>query len=160
LHYAYLYCMNCPFCQPSIQEAVFARSENFLAVYNLAPIFPGHSLIIPVRHLQSTLELTTDELTEMMLFARSVTSLLLKAFKAEAFNWSIQDREAAGQTLAHLHMHIVMRYPGDLPDPGDWYPKIRQNYSEILDSTSREKLTPSELKKIVETLRSTANNSI
>jgi bis(5'-adenosyl)-triphosphatase len=149
--------MLCPFCEPSIQDSVFVRSENFLAIYNLAPILPGHSLIIPNKHVQSVLDLNPGELTEMTLFARNVTTLLLKVFKTDAFNWSVQDKEAAGQTLAHLHMHIVLRYPGDLPYPGDWYPKIRQNFSEILDSASRQKHSIQEMKQIVDRLRKSAD---
>jgi bis(5'-adenosyl)-triphosphatase len=145
--------MKCPFCDPSIEDAVFARSEHFLALYNLAPIFPGHSLVIPRRHILSVMELTSEELTEMVLFIRKVTELLIQEFRAEAFNWSVQDREAAGQSVAHQHTHIVLRYPGDLPEPGDWYPRIQQNYGEILDSKFREKLSRPEMQQIVEKLR-------
>jgi bis(5'-adenosyl)-triphosphatase len=145
--------MNCPFCEPSIENTAFARSENFLAIYNLAPIFPGHSLIIPRKHILSVLELPEDELTEMVHFTREVTRFLMREFKAEAFNWSVQDREAAGQSVNHQHTHVVLRYKGDMPDPGDWYPKIQQNYSRILDSEFREKLTAPEMSQIVDKLR-------
>ena len=55
--------MNCPFCHTSIADAVFARSDNFLAVYNIAPIFPGHSLIIPRKHIESVMGLDEEKLT-------------------------------------------------------------------------------------------------
>ena len=100
---------NCPFCQNRIQEVVFDDTRNFMALYNIAPIFPGHSLIVPRRHVQSVMELTTPEFEELMDFTRRVTVDLLDVFKANAFNWTLQDREAAGQTLAHLHVHIVLR---------------------------------------------------
>jgi bis(5'-adenosyl)-triphosphatase len=155
-HFFYLRAMTCPFCETTIQDSAFAISRNFLAVYNLAPILPGHSLIIPIKHVQSVLELTPDELSEMTSFACRVTRVLIKVFNAEAFNWSIQDKEIAGQTLAHLHMHIVLRFEGDLPSPGDWYPELRKNLSEILDSNSRQKLSTSEMKQIVDRLRKSA----
>lgn len=145
--------MSCPFCDTRIADAVFARSENFLAVYNLAPIFPGHSLVIPRNHIESIMDLGDEKLAEMMVFSRKVTGLLLRVFKAESFNWSLQDKEAAGQTIAHLHMHIVPRVIGDLPDPGDWYPRIMKNYGEILDSATREKLSSEEMFRIVAKLR-------
>ncbi|MBN1952019.1 MAG: HIT family protein [Bacteroidales bacterium] len=144
---------TCPFCNPSIGDAAFARSRNFLAVYNLAPILPGHSLIIPRKHIESMLELDESMLTEMIDFARKVTRLLQKVFDTEGFNWSIQDREIAGQTIMHLHLHIVLRYPGDLPEPGDWYPKLQENAGQLLDSGARERLTPEEMQKIVSRLR-------
>jgi len=148
--------MNCPFCQPDIQTSVFARSEHFLALYNRAPVFPGHSLVIPIKHVHSLLELSEEETTEMMLFSRKVTTLLLKVFKAQAFDWSVQDGEAAGQSMAHLHLHIVPRYPGDRADPGDWYPEVQQNYNEILDSALRPQIKSREMEGIVKKLREQA----
>lgn len=151
--------MSCPFCDPSMEDSVFSETENFIAAYNIAPIFPGHSLIIPKKHIESVQDLENNELSEMMIFARQATNVLLRVFKTDAFNWSLQDREIAGQTLAHLHLHIVLRYPNDLPDPGDWYPEIQNNYSEILDSASRKRITRDEMRKIVERLRHEARNS-
>ncbi len=144
---------NCPFCQNRIQEVVFDDTRNFMALYNIAPIFPGHSLIVPRRHVQSVMELTTPEFEELMDFTRRVTVDLLDVFKANAFNWTLQDREAAGQTLAHLHVHIVLRFPNDLPDPGDWYPLVKQNYGEILDSAHRPHLADKDMQTIVHRLR-------
>jgi bis(5'-adenosyl)-triphosphatase len=146
--------MNCPFCDTEVEKAVFARSENFLAVYNIAPILPGHTLIIPGKHILSILELDEQQFSEMMQFSRKITRLLLKVFRTDSFNWSVQDKETAGQTVAHMHMHIVLRYTGDLPDPGDWYPRISHNYDQILDSSNRAKLGTKELANIVAQLRS------
>lgn len=148
--------MNCPFCDIKIENTVFARSEKFLAIYNIAPILPGHSLIIPKSHIQSAMEFSDADLAEMILFTRNVTDLLLTTFNAEAFNWSIQEKEAAGQSVSHLHLHIVPRYRGDLPDPGDWYPRIESSYEKILDSENRIKLSDEELWKIVGKLRQAA----
>jgi len=145
--------MKCPFCESSIEEAVFAESQNFLAVYNLAPILPGHSLIITKRHLDSVLKLTDHELSEMAAFSRKITVLLLKTFHADAFDWSLQENEAAGQTIPHLHMHIVLRFQGDFKNPGDWYPKIKNNCNGFLDSDKRKRLSRTEMKQIVTKLR-------
>ncbi len=150
--------MTCPFCEITISEAAFARSTNFLAIYNIAPILPGHSLIIPIKHIESLLALPADELNEFTLFSRSVTIILLKVFNAEAFNWSIQDKEEAGQSIAHLHLHIVPRYKNDLPDPGDWYPKIRENTNEILDNPARQRIPSNEMRIIVDELRKESKN--
>jgi len=145
--------MECPFCNDTVREAVFAQSDNFLALYNIAPIFPGHSLIIPGKHIESIQNLSDEQLSEMIIFSRKVTDGLLQVFKAESFNWSLQEKESAGQTIAHLHWHIVLRFPGDMPNPGDWYPKIKSNYREMLDSEFRTKLNAAEMKQIVKKLR-------
>lgn len=145
--------MTCPFCDPHIHDALFARSEQFIAVYNIAPILPGHSLIVPKQHIQSVMELDMLALSEMISFTRGVTEVVLMAFHADAFNWSLQEKQAAGQSIAHLHLHIVPRYPDDLPDPGDWYPRISSNYEEMLDNRNRKKLPDHEMKQIITQLR-------
>jgi bis(5'-adenosyl)-triphosphatase len=148
--------MKCPFCQPGISSFVFARSGPFMAVYNIAPVFPGHSLIIPEKHIHSLMELTDNEITAMMLFSRKITALLLRVFNAGAFDWSVQEGEVAGQSLEHLHLHIVPRFPGDLPNPGDWYPEIQNNFDKILDSASRPRLNKEEMNRIIKKLREQA----
>ncbi len=149
--------MKCPFCYPYVSDVVFVQSENFKALYNIAPIFPGHSLIVPDRHIASILDLGDKELFELILFSRRVTSVLIKVFGADGFNWSLQDKKSAGQTISHLHMHIVPRIKGDSNNPGNWYPKIESNYQEILDSDKRKKLKPEEMKQIISKLRDAFN---
>jgi bis(5'-adenosyl)-triphosphatase len=146
----------CPFCNTNVYEAVFAESENFRAIYNIAPILPGHSLIIPKRHLQSLMDLSDSELCEMMIFGRNVVRILLRAFNAVALNWTIQEGEEAGQTVPHLHMHLIPREPNDLPRPGDWYPLLRKSQSEMIDSESRPQLSPHEMKEIVAHIKQVA----
>jgi bis(5'-adenosyl)-triphosphatase len=147
---------NCPFCYPPITETGFAESENFLAIYNVAPILPGHSLVIPKWHLESLLALTDSELAEMMLFSRSTVKILLETFGVGAFNWTIQEGEAAGQSVRHLHLHLIPREFGDLPRPGDWYPRLRTSEEEIIDSQSRPRLTPAEMQSVLRKIRETA----
>src|ERR1035437_9063760 len=112
---------ECPFCAVNFSEIGFARSTNFVALYNIAPILPGHSLVIPRRHVESLMDLSDAEVSEFMIFGRDVARLLLRAFETSAFNWTIQEKEEAGQTVSHLHMHLIPRTPGDFPRPGDWY---------------------------------------
>lgn len=148
----------CPFCREGIRESVFARSDHFQAIYNIAPVLPGHSLIIPADHIESILSLPQDQKYEMMAFAEAVTRLLLGVYNTEAFNWSLQEKYEAGQTIDHLHWHIVPRISGDFPDPGDWYPHIVQNDGQVLDSTRRKKLTHEEMQQVISRLRKEAKD--
>ncbi len=147
---------TCPFCRADVQAGHFATSGNFLALYNLAPILPGHSLVIPRRHILSLLELGDTELCELTLFSRDVVKVLQKAFGSHAFDWTIQEGVEAGQTIPHLHLHIIPRVQADLPQPGDWYPLLEQSEGEIIDSAARPKLTAHEMQAIVSRLRTTA----
>jgi len=144
--------VNCPFCSPDNQRIAFASSNSFLALYNIAPILPGHSLIIPKIHVKSLHSLSDELICELFVFARQVTNVLLNFYMADAFDWSLQDNEAAGQTIQHLHLHIVIRKPADLPNPGDWYPLL--DSKKIGDSMERPKMDMTEYTMITGRLKS------
>ena len=144
---------DCPFCNSGIYDLSFFENEKFIANYNIAPIVPGHALVIPREHHTSFLDLTDKDLFEFIKFSRSVIKILSKAFNTEAFNWTLQEKEEAGQSIAHMHIHIIPRKPEDLPHTGDWYPKLKYNINNILDSHKRERLEPDQLKVIVRKLK-------
>lgn len=146
--------MNCPFCPPNVEHIKFADSDNYMAIYNIAPILPGHVLIIPKKHIQSFLESDDVLLAEMMKFTKQIIRLLEKVFHAEGFDFTIQDGQVAGQTVEHMHAHLIPRKSGDLSDIGDWYPALVQKKGEFLDSFSREKINDLQMQKIVSHLRS------
>ena len=143
----------CPFCAADIASAAFLADAQFLALHNIAPVLPGHSLVVPRRHVASLLELVDDELAAMVLFARRTTRLLGRVFAAHGFDWTIQDGAAAGQTVPHLHLHVIPRHEGDLPEPGDWYPRLMASEAAALDSRVRPRLSAAEYAGIAERLR-------
>ncbi len=103
----------CPFCTLPPERIVH---ENPLAVVirDGYPVSPGHTLIIPRRHIGSFFDTTPAERTallELLDVARE------KLIGATAFNIGINDGPAAGQTVPHLHIHLIPRYEGDQPDP-------------------------------------------
>ena len=87
--------MPCPFCSPTIEECVFLESENFLAIYNIAPVLPGHSLIIPRDHITSFIDLSQQQRAEFLDTTTQAVRLLLKAFHTDAFDLSVQEKPEA-----------------------------------------------------------------
>ncbi len=146
----------CPFCDHNIKSSVFYRQGNTLAIYNIAPVLPGHSLIIPEKHLTSLLDLNQEEMLEFFSTARKALQILMKVFHTDAFDWSVQEKPEAGQTVEHLHLHIVPRLKGDLKQPGDWYPLIQHNDTEIIDSLNRKRISREDMQQIVRILKKTA----
>jgi bis(5'-adenosyl)-triphosphatase len=142
---------RCPFCGPA--PGIFAKSRNFRALYNRAPILPGHSLVVPKRHVESLMALSEAGTAEFLVFGREVARLLASVFRTAAFDLTIQEGVDAGQTVTHLHMHVIPRVAGDLPSPGDWYPRLRRGESEAVDSTSRPRLTYGELAAVVRRIK-------
>lgn len=143
------YKADCPFCNINTDKIEFDESENFRAIYNIAPILPGHSLIIPKTHVTSLLDLGSDDIAEMVIFSQKCVKLLQKVFNTTGFNWTIQEGEEAGQTIRHLHLHLIPRKREDLPHPGDWYPKLLESESHIIDSDERHKLSEDEVEEVV-----------
>ena len=80
----------------------------------------------------------------MMIFARKITAVLKTVFKCDGFDWTIQDGVSAGQTVPHLHLHIIPRKPFDLPESNEWYSKIPENESKLLDSQQRARMNDHE----------------
>lgn len=144
--------LDCLFCKTKDQERAFCETENFKAIYNIAPILPGHSLILPKNHIQSIFELTEKELFEMFQLARRVTTGLKTYFNCDGSDWTIQDGESAGQTIQHLHLHIIPRFPFDLPGENEWYDFIIENEKDLKDSNSRKKLDTNEYNFITDQL--------
>jgi bis(5'-adenosyl)-triphosphatase len=146
--------MNCPFCRLNRNTQAFATSPNFMAVYDISPMLPGHTLIIPNEHIESLHDLDQDRLSEFFRFARMVTKGLCDFLDTDAFDWSIQEKEEAGQSVDHLHLHIIPRTKHDLPDPGDWYPMLmKHNRQTVIDSAKRPRFTETEFQTITEKLR-------
>lgn len=146
----------CPFCEKTKQD-YFIERERFAAIYNISPILPGHSLIISKKHVESLFELSDEELAEFLLLGRDVAKLLMDVFNTDAFDWAIQEKEAAGQSVAHLHMHVVPRRIGDLPNPGDWYQKLERSSVTDIDTFEQFRLTEQQLKELTYRLRSRAS---
>lgn len=144
--------MNCPFCQKTAQYYIL-QSNNFAAIYNISPILPGHSLIIPKRHVESLFDLSESELAEFMRMGRDMARLLAEVFETDAFDWAIQEKEAAGQSVAHLHMHVVPRKIGDMPDPGDWYQALEKSQQTDIDTYDKFRLSEQQLLELTLRLR-------
>jgi bis(5'-adenosyl)-triphosphatase len=143
---------DCPFCLNANNNKAFLKNDHFAAIYNIAPILPGHALVIPIRHIESVFNLNDKELSELGDFMKQTTRILLKAFNGEGFDWSLQEAESAGQSIHHVHFHIVIRKTNDLESSGKWYPLVSQNDQILLDSTQRTRLSKEELLKITEYL--------
>ena len=81
------------------------------------PVSPGQSLVIPKRHIGSWFEATEEERSAMLLLLEDAKTLAAAAHNPDGYNIGINDGPAAGQTVPHLHMHLIPRFNGDVSDP-------------------------------------------
>jgi len=107
---------ECPFCVIESSRVVGANSLAF-AIRDGYPVSPGHTLAIPNRHVGSFFDLTPAEHDALLDLIQDQKRLLDAEFSPDAFNIGINDGPAAGQTVPHVHVHLIPRYRGDVPDP-------------------------------------------
>jgi diadenosine tetraphosphate (Ap4A) HIT family hydrolase len=77
----------------------------------------GHTLVIPRRHVPSLFDLTTEERLAMFELLDGAKRELDKRYRPDGYNIGINDGAAAGQSIMHLHIHLMPRYKGDKADP-------------------------------------------
>lgn len=106
----------CPFCTLPT-ERIRGQNEHALWFRDGYPVSPGHSLVIPRRHVGSFFEVTTQERAAMLALLDEAKAAAEVEFSPAGFNIGINDGAAAGQTVPHLHIHLIPRFAGDLPDP-------------------------------------------
>jgi diadenosine tetraphosphate (Ap4A) HIT family hydrolase len=107
---------SCPFC--SLPDArILARNAHGVLIRDGYPVSPGHSLVIPVRHVDSFFDLSHDEREGLMQLLADARLGLAAEFAPDGRNIGINDGEAAGRTVPHLHIHLIPRYNGDRADP-------------------------------------------
>ena len=105
----------CPFCTLP-PERILLTSAHGLIIRDGYPISPGHTLVIPRRHVDSFFNLTADERVDLLGLLDQAKAGIEKEFKPDTYNVGINDGPAAGQTVPHLHIHLIPRYTGDVPD--------------------------------------------
>lgn len=109
---------ECPFCRipslPDEEGLVVRRGELAYAVLNLYPYSPGHLMICPYRHIADYTETTDAEAAEIAGLTRDAMRVVRKVSGAGGFNIGMNQGYIAGAGIAaHLHQHIVPRWPGD-----------------------------------------------
>jgi diadenosine tetraphosphate (Ap4A) HIT family hydrolase len=107
---------RCPFCGLDAARIVFSN-EYGVVIRDGFPISDGHTLIIPKRHIGSFFELETAERDALLALLDEAKRELDESLRPDGYNIGVNDGPSAGQTIAHLHIHLIPRYIGDRADP-------------------------------------------
>jgi len=107
---------ECPFCTLP-RERILLRNDRSVAFRDAYPVTTGHTLVVPARHVASFFDTTVEERMSMFELVEAAKQQLQLEFGPAGYNIGINDGAAAGQTVGHLHIHLIPRYPGDRPDP-------------------------------------------
>jgi len=106
----------CLFCAIP-REQILIDGPIAVAARDSYPVSKGHTLIIPRRHVASFFETTDEERQAMLKLLDEAKALLDREHKPDGYNIGVNNGVAAGQTVMHLHMHLIPRYVGYRPDP-------------------------------------------
>ena len=107
-------CVFCLLAAGDGEVSVVHEDERTLAFMDLAPIQPGHILVVPRAHAASLAELDPEDGARMFRVAQAAArSLRASGLRCEGVNFLLADGEAAGQDVFHVHLHVVPRFDGD-----------------------------------------------
>ena len=130
--------MTSPFLQLP-PEAHVASNALAFAIRDGFPVSPGHTLIVPRRLVATWFEATREEQVAMLELVEVVKAQLDAELQPDGYNIGINAGAAAGQTVMHLHMHLIPRFAGDVPDPRGGVRHVIPNKGNYLaNAASRE----------------------
>ncbi|HCJ50481.1 MAG: HIT family protein [Gallionella sp.] len=105
----------CLFCKDP--RGVSIQHELAFSARDTYPTSPGHTLVIPRRHVASFFDLTPEEVSACMGLIKAEKKLIDEEFSPDGYNIGVNVGPAAGQSIFHVHIHIIPRYKGDVEKP-------------------------------------------
>ena len=106
----------CPFCrivEGTAPASVIVRTEGAVAYFDIRPVNPGHTLVVPHRHVSAFTELSVDEVSSLTMAVQRVAAGLKRLSGCIGITVSLADGEGAGQEVPHAHFHVIPRYHDD-----------------------------------------------
>ena len=121
----------CPLCAAAERRDVLAANDHAVAISDAYPVNPGHALIVSRRHVADVFELSADEQAALWALLPIVSRTLDEQYSPAGYNVGVNIGAAAGQTVGHVHVHVIPRYDGDVADARGgvrWVLPDRANY--------------------------------
>ena len=107
---------TCPFCSLPA-ERVVAQGSHTVTIRDAYPASPGHTLVIARRHVESFFDATADEQAGILAAVAEARLALDAELHPDGYNVGVNVGVAAGQTVMHVHVHVIPRFTGDTPNP-------------------------------------------
>lgn len=107
---------NCIFCKIAageISALTLFEDEDVKVIFDAGPATKGHALVIPKAHAANVFEISDELLAKAHVVARKVAIALKEATGCDGVNILQNNGEVAGQSVFHLHIHVIPRYEGD-----------------------------------------------
>lgn len=106
-------CIFCKLANGAIPTNTVYEDDEFRVIMDVSPVSKGHCLVIPKEHFDNALTADSAVLSKAMVIAAEIGKAAVKALKCDGVNILQNNCEAAGQTVFHLHLHVIPRWDGD-----------------------------------------------
>ncbi|XP_065848150.1 bifunctional bis(5'-adenosyl)-triphosphatase/adenylylsulfatase FHIT-like [Euphorbia lathyris] len=120
-------------------KEVFYSTQLSFALVNLRPVVPGHVLVCPRRQVKRFVDLSADEVSDLWSVAQKIGGRLESYHQATSLTFTMQDGPEAGQTVAHVHIHILPRKGGDFQNNDEIYDAIDGKEKELKEKLDLDK---------------------
>lgn len=133
---------NCIFCKilaGEIPSTTVYEDDDFKAILDVNPAARGHVIILPKKHAANIYELPDEDASKVMVVAKKIATAVRDAFHCDGVNILQNNGEAAGQTVFHLHVHVIPRFDGDTVNIG-WKPGDMPEDMDVIAKEIKDKL--------------------
>jgi len=145
---------ECPFCNLNKDRVIFENVHSY-ALLDIFPVTKGHTLIIPKRHILKLEDLNNEEILDIFETFKKVKNGIEKFFNAMGFNFGLNLGEISGQSIEHIHFHLIPRYRGDKKFPDGGIRKVAMeltdfNLKDLKSKWIENRLNDEEIEKLKE----------
>jgi len=106
-------CIFCKIIKGEIPSYKVYEDKNTLAFLDIAPVNPGHVLVIPKKHFTNMEEITEEELCQVMKIVKKIGQAIKSGLGVSGYNIALNNDPVAGQAVPHIHFHIMPRDEND-----------------------------------------------
>ena len=129
-------CIFCKIAKREIPSNIIYEDDKSIAFLDIAPVNPGHALLISKKHYEDLLATDGNMLKHLSILTKKITTAIIKAVNADGANVTNNIKKAAGQIIFHTHIHIIPRFNND--NLGTWpHKKYKENEAEKITSKIR-----------------------
>lgn len=130
-------CIFCKILKGDIPSYKVYEDDSFIGILDINPSAKGHVIIIPKNHAANIFELSEKDAKEIFVVAKKIAEAIKKAYQPDGINILQNNGEAAGQTVFHLHVHVIPRYKDDTIKI-EWEPKEMEDLEKVLEEIKKE----------------------
>jgi histidine triad (HIT) family protein len=106
-------CIFCKIAAGEIPSKTLYEDESFRVILDISPASLGHAIILPKNHAANLYELSDEDASKIFVVAKKVACVMKEILQCDGLNVLQNNGEAAGQTVFHLHVHLIPRYKDD-----------------------------------------------